>query len=118
MVSSAVLLRTRGGFSRQTLGVSNHIFLKISMNKQKLEQLMTSMEDFLQGRDFSLSAANDIEGRLAAFFDDDERFDDILDGLAQYHPSGGDCLYDYAAIKPKMRSALHLLHNECASSKE
>jgi hypothetical protein len=79
------------------------------MNQQKHRKLMLAIEKFIDGRDSSLQAANEIEGLLAELFAEDDRFEDTVLALASYRPGGGDYLYDEQQMKRVLVQTMGLL---------
>ena len=60
----------------------------------KYQELLLAIENFINAKDRSIKAANTIEGLIADFFPDDEKFEDTVIALASYRPRGGDYLHD------------------------
>ena len=64
------------------------------MNEEKHQKLMFVIQRFVDGKDRSIKAANQIEGLLEELFPEDDRFEEVVIALASYRPGGGDYLYD------------------------
>jgi hypothetical protein len=73
-----------------------------------LDSVIGKLEGFVQGRNTSVSYANEIEGDLAELFtsSNDEVIEDFIHDLAFYRPEGGEGLYDYQRFKPMAEAAL------------
>lgn len=78
-----------------------------------LASVVGKLEIFVQGRNTSVSYANEIEGDLAELFSDrdDEAIEDFIYDLAFYRPEGGNGLYDYKRFRPMAEAALSRLKN-------
>ena len=60
-------------------------------------------------RDFSLNAADALVTAILKEFPDDQRFEDILDVLAQYRPGGGEFLFDEQKLEAECQRALKFI---------
>ena len=78
-----------------------------------LDSVITKLEALVQGRNTSVSHANDIEGTLANLFDgvNDDVIEDFIYDLAYYRPEGGQGLYNYEQFRPMAEIALKRLKN-------
>jgi hypothetical protein len=81
----------------------------------KVEGLITLMEDFVAGTAISLADAHRLEGVLLECVAEHPDLGDLADDLAQYHPGGGDFLFDYARMKPKVASSLQALRTRTST---
>lgn len=70
------------------------------------EELTRALQDFLNGKDRSLTAAGRIEAALDRMFPDDEEVAGMVRALASYRPGGGEHLYDEEDIKKLCEWAL------------
>jgi hypothetical protein len=77
-----------------------------SSERDCLLWLQQMLEAFIGAGDRSVLAANSIEALLLDSFPDDDRFQDLLIGLASYQPLGGEYLYDQGSIRPVCAAAL------------
>jgi hypothetical protein len=71
----------------------------------RVTALIDRLERFIRaerGEDYSLRAANAIEGELATLFAGDEELEEFTDLLAQYSPGGGDYLYSESDVRPAL----------------
>jgi len=75
--------------------------------------VITKLEALVQGRNTSVSNANEIEGNLSDLFSgiNDTVIQDFIYDLAFYRPEGGEGLYDYERFKPIAEAALKRLRN-------
>jgi hypothetical protein len=64
------------------------------------------MESFVSGDAVSLEDARVLEGALLHWIAEYPELEELADDLAQYQPGGGDFLFDYARMKPRV--AYHL----------
>jgi hypothetical protein len=73
-----------------------------------LTSVITKLEALVEGRNTSVSHANQIEGDLSELFSgrDDDVIEDFIYDLACYRPEGGEGLYDYQRFKPLAEAAL------------
>jgi hypothetical protein len=69
-------------------------------------QVKSAIEQILLRRDFSLSAADALVSAILQEFPEDQRFEDILDVLAQYRPGGGEFLFDEKKLESECKRAL------------
>ena len=78
-----------------------------------LASVITKLEALVQGRNTSVSHANEIEGELVELFNDrdDDAIKDFIHDLAFYRPEGGEGLYDFERFKPVAEAALKRLRN-------
>ncbi len=60
-------------------------------------------------RDFSLNAADALVTAILKEFPDDQRFEDLLDILAQYRPGGGEFLFDEQKLEAECQRVLKLV---------
>jgi hypothetical protein len=67
------------------------------------------LELIVFGRRLGVETARQLESAILDEFpdaDDDERFEQLLHVLASYEPSGGEFMYDSAALIEECRSVL------------
>jgi hypothetical protein len=78
-----------------------------------LASVITKLEALVQGRNTSVSHANEIEGDLTELFSDREDgvIEDFIHDLAFYRPEGGEGLFDFERFKPVAEAALRRLRN-------
>jgi hypothetical protein len=69
----------------------------------------SALNRLLIERNFSLQAAGALVGVILEEFPDDERFEDILDVLAQYTPGGGQFLFDEKRLEAECKLVMQLL---------
>jgi|GEM_PF-2351127 len=67
------------------------------MNQMERDALK-KLSLFASGPDRSMQAASELEDALYLGFREVEFVEDLLDGLAQYRPGGGDYLYGEAEM--------------------
>lgn len=79
------------------------------MKKLSVSELCMLLEKFINGENQSINFAAEIETAFAETFPEDERFDDLMDILASYHPGGGELLYDENQLKKECEWVLNLL---------
>jgi hypothetical protein len=74
----------------------------------ELQNLERLLRRFVEGgaTDHSLAAAGRVESEIVSVFGEDERFDDVLHGLALYRPGGGEYLFGESQIVPLCAEAL------------
>ncbi len=73
------------------------------------EKVRLAVERIVRERDFSLNAADALVAAILEEFPEDERFEDILDVLAQYRPGGGQFLFDEKRLEGECRSVMKFL---------
>jgi hypothetical protein len=73
------------------------------------DDLITLMERFVSGDAISLADAKRLEGRLLEAVSEVPELEDLADDLAQYQPGGGDYLYDFERMKPRVAHHLAAL---------
>ena len=78
----------------------------------KVEHLIALMESFVSGEAISVNDANKLEGALLECSPERPELEDLADDLAQYRPGGGDFLYNYVQMKPKVAYFLRVLRGE------
>jgi hypothetical protein len=71
--------------------------------------LITMMERFVSGEANSLEDARKLEAMLLEAAEAFPELEDLADELAQYRPGGGDFLYDFQQMKPRVAHQLALL---------
>lgn len=70
------------------------------MNKQELNALI---DDFIEKKDTSLKAANQLELGIESLYPNNKYADDVVVCLASYRPEGGDFLYDENMMVQKLK---------------
>jgi hypothetical protein len=73
------------------------------------EELITLMEQFVSGEAISLADAKRLEGLLLESAPALPELEDLADDLAAYQPGGGDHLYDFEQMKPRVAHHLAAL---------
>ncbi len=73
------------------------------------ERIRGLLNRFISGEDRSVVMAGEIESAIAGMFPENEFFDDFIEALASYKPSGGPFLYDEREMVEKCRWALGAL---------
>jgi hypothetical protein len=74
-----------------------------------IDDLITLMERFVSGDAISVDEARKLEGALLEWVDTYPELEDLADDLAQYQAGGGDFLYDYARMKPRVAHHLQAI---------
>jgi len=67
-----------------------------------IDDLMTLMERFVSGEAIALADANRLESLLLEWTSEVPELEDLADDLANYRPGGGDYLYDFDQMKPRV----------------
>ena len=67
-----------------------------------LSVLRSMLERFVRGDDRTLKYVNAIEEYVSFNFNRDQRFEDLLEGLATYRPEGGEHLIDEEHLVRKL----------------
>jgi len=70
--------------------------------EESIRLLIARMEAFLTGQSYSISSAQEIEGAIDELFSEDDEILELVDYLAQYEPHGGEYLFSYEQLKPKV----------------
>lgn len=73
------------------------------------DELITLMERFVSGEAISLADAQRLEGVILESAPAFPELEDLADDLAQYQPGGGDYLYDFEQMKPRVARQLAAL---------
>lgn len=68
-----------------------------------------ALQRIVAQRDFSLNAADALVAVILKEFPDDQRFEELLDILAQYRPGGGEFLYNEKALEVECQRVLKLV---------
>ena len=76
-----------------------------------LEPVRYALREIVIGNNCSIAVAAALETVIASSFAQDERFDDLVHILASYRPSGGDFLFDEAALKAEANRVLKLIES-------
>ena len=71
------------------------------MGNNEIIILINKLEDFVSGKDRTLTFAGEIEVLIHKLFPDDEDIMDYVTDFAMYRPGGGDYLYDEATMAKK-----------------
>lgn len=71
-----------------------------------IDDLITRMERFVSGEAISVADANKLECLIDDLVPTFPELEDLGDELAQYRPEGGDYLFDFKRMKPRV--AYHL----------
>jgi len=74
-----------------------------------LDDLIALMERFVSGDAASLADANRLESGLLEHAVTDPSLEDLADDFAQYSPVGGELLFDFARMKPRVAHYLDAL---------
>jgi hypothetical protein len=74
-----------------------------------IDDLMTLMQRFVSGDAISVADANRLEGLLVELSAERPELEGLADDLAQYRLEGGDHLYDFAWMKPRVAYHLAIL---------
>lgn len=72
------------------------------MHDGNAHDLATRLNRFVDGRDTSIAAANQLEVLLAEAFPDDGVVQDRVGDLAQYRPGGGEFLFDETEMRTRL----------------
>ena len=83
-----------------------------------LAGLIELMDAFVRGDAISLRDANRLEGALLEFVPDRPELEELADELAQYRPEGGDYLFDYDYMRPRVAYHLRALRSQSAGPEE
>lgn len=76
-----------------------------------IDDLITLMERFVSGEAISLADAGKLESALLEWVEVHPELEELADDLAQYQPGGGEHLYDYASMKPRVAYYLRALRH-------
>ena len=76
---------------------------------QSLDLVRGALNKMVLGDDYSIAAAAALETAIATGFAEDERFEDLVHILASYRPSGGEFMFDAAALKAESARVLKLI---------
>ena len=79
------------------------------MDNNEIEILANKLEDFISGKDRTLTIAGEIEVALDRLFSDDDEIQDFVTCFASYGPGGGEYLYDEKAMAKKSEYLLKLI---------
>jgi hypothetical protein len=74
-----------------------------------LDELFKLMDKFVRGEEISVQAANSLESAILDCLPEHPDLEDLADELAQYSPTGGDFLFDYAQMRPRVAHCLEVL---------
>ena len=80
-----------------------------------IDELIKLMERFVSGEAISLADAKKLEGLLLEAAPSLPELEDLADDLAQYQPGGGDHLYDFDQMKPRVAHHLAALRAQPSS---
>lgn len=72
-------------------------------------QVRLALQRIIGHRDFSLNAADALVAAILKESPDDQRFDDLLDVLAQYRPGGGEFLFDEKKLEAECQRVLKFI---------
>lgn len=76
---------------------------------QSLDSVRAALKKIVSDHDYSVATAAALETAIASGFAEDGRFDDLVQILASYRPSGGEFLFDAAALKAESERVLKLI---------
>jgi hypothetical protein len=79
-----------------------------------VSELVQRMQRFLRGEAISVGDANAMESLALALLEQCPELEELADDLAQYRPEGGEFLFDYDQIRPKVAYYLEMLQSRDA----
>ncbi|WP_366921795.1 hypothetical protein MFMK1_002211 [Metallumcola ferriviriculae] len=79
------------------------------MDNNEIEILVNKLEDFISGKDRTLTIAGEIEVALDRLFSDNDEIQDYATYFASYRPSGGEYLYDEKTMAKKSEYLLKII---------
>ena len=74
-----------------------------------MNEVRIALERIVKDRDFSISAAEALEGKIIESYPNDNRFEDLLDVIASYRPGGGKLLFDEKKLEQECLTVLRWL---------
>jgi hypothetical protein len=81
------------------------------VNNNEIEVLMSKLENFVLGKNRTLTVAGEIEVSLEKLFSDDDEIQDYVTCFASYKPGGGEYLYDETAMIQKSKCLINLIRD-------
>jgi len=73
----------------------------------QVNELVFNLESFISKENYMIRMSKEIEAMLDEIYPDEDIIQDYIGDLAMYSPNGGDHLYDFDEILPKVKLMLN-----------